>query len=51
LRRAVAPRHGFRLLHDRRPAFQPRELGIDVIDLKLDDRGAIGGGLGAPPTE
>ena len=32
-------------------AFQPRELGIDVIDLKLDDRAAIGGGFGASRAE
>ena len=51
LSRAISPWHRLRLLHDRRRAFQPRELGVDVLDLKLEDRGAIGGGLGASRAE
>ena len=51
LRRAISPWHRLRLLHDRRRVFQPRELGVDVLDLKLEDCGAIGGGLGASRTE
>ena len=32
-------------MHHFQLTFQPRELGFHVIDLELDDSGAIGGGL------
>jgi len=47
LSRAVAPRHHLRLLHHFQLILQPCELGFHVIDLELDDGGAIGGGLSA----
>ena len=42
LSRAVAPGHHLRRVHHFHLILQPRELGFHVIDLELDDSGAIG---------